>query len=87
MVMKAKELGVELDDRAAGKLSDQLKVLEAQGYVFEAADASLELLMRRATGWSQEYFACRGLPGHHLPPARPDGRDAGAGRPSTPRPR
>ena len=60
MVMKAKELGVDLDDRAAAKLSDDLKQLEAEGFVFEAADASLELLMRQATGWSQDYFTVEG---------------------------
>ncbi len=46
--MKAAEFGVELDDRAAAELSERLKELEAEGFVFEAADASLELLMRRA---------------------------------------
>jgi 2-isopropylmalate synthase len=60
MVMKAKELGVDLDDRAAGLLSDDLKQLEADGFVFEAADASLELLMRRATGWEPAYFRVEG---------------------------
>ena len=60
MVMKAKELGVDLDDRAAGKLSEDLKQMESDGFVFEAADASLELLMRQATGWSQEYFTVEG---------------------------
>jgi 2-isopropylmalate synthase len=57
MSMKAAEFGIELDGRAAAELSERLKVLEAEGYVFEAADASLELLMRRATGWQQEFFA------------------------------
>jgi 2-isopropylmalate synthase len=60
MVMKAKELGVDLDDRAAARLSEDLKHLEAQGFVFEAADASLELLMREATGWEQDYFRVEG---------------------------
>jgi 2-isopropylmalate synthase len=60
MAMKAKELGVDLDDRAAGQLSEDLKVLEAEGFVFEAADASLELLMRKAAGWRQELFAVEG---------------------------
>jgi 2-isopropylmalate synthase len=60
MSMKAKELGVELDDRAAGQLTEDLKRLEAEGFVFEAADASLELLMRRAAGWDQEYFKVEG---------------------------
>jgi len=54
--MKAREFGVELDDRASAALSEQVAELESQGYVFEAADASLELLMRRATGWEQPYF-------------------------------
>ena len=56
MAMKAREMGVELDDRAAGTLSDELKRLESQGWLFEAADASLELLMRRAAGWDHEFF-------------------------------
>jgi 2-isopropylmalate synthase len=56
MSMKARELGVELDDRAAGVLSEELKQLESRGWLFEAADASLELLMRRATGWEQDFF-------------------------------
>ena len=33
-----------------------MKKLEYEGYHFEAADASLELLMRAATGWEQEWF-------------------------------
>jgi 2-isopropylmalate synthase len=60
MAMKAKELGVDLDDRAAGQLSDDLKGLEAQGFVFEAADASLELLMRRAAGVDHQLFRVEG---------------------------
>jgi 2-isopropylmalate synthase len=57
MGMKAEELGLELDSRAAGELTERLKDLESVGYVFEAADASLELLMRRASGWEQGYFS------------------------------
>jgi 2-isopropylmalate synthase len=60
MAMKAKEFGVDLDDRAAATLSRSVGELEAQGYVFEAADASLELLMRRATGWQQPWFTVEG---------------------------
>lgn len=56
MSMKAAEFGLELDARAAAALSEQLKELEAEGWVFEAADASLELLMRRAIGWEHEFF-------------------------------
>ncbi|MCU0310639.1 MAG: citramalate synthase [Acidimicrobiales bacterium] len=56
MVMKANEFGLELDDRAAATLSEELKRLESEGWLFEAADASLELLMRRAAGWEQPWF-------------------------------
>jgi len=60
MSLKAREFGVDLDDRAAAELSDRLKHLEAEGYQFEAADASLELLMRAAGGWEQPYFRLEG---------------------------
>jgi 2-isopropylmalate synthase len=60
MAMKAREFGVDIDDRAVGDLSERLKHLEAEGYQFEAADASLELLMREATGWQQDYFRLEG---------------------------
>jgi 2-isopropylmalate synthase len=60
MSLKAKEFGVELDDRSAGDLSERLKQLEAEGFQFEAADASLELLMREAAGWTQPFFRLEG---------------------------
>jgi 2-isopropylmalate synthase len=60
MSLKAKEFGVDLDDRAAAGLSDRLKGLEAEGFQFEAADASLELLMREAAGWTQPFFRLEG---------------------------
>ena len=53
---KAKELGLEMDGPALSHVLDQLKTLEHQGYHFEAADGSLELLMRAATGWQQDFF-------------------------------
>jgi len=54
--MKAERLGIELDGKALGEVVDTLKMLEHAGYHFEAADASLELLMRGAGGWEQPYF-------------------------------
>ena len=54
--MKATEFGLELADAAIPRLLDDLKEREARGYTFEVADASLELLMRRADGWSQPFF-------------------------------
>ena len=55
-MLKAKELGLELDGPTINDVVDTLKHLEHEGYHFEVADASLELLMRRATGWEQDYF-------------------------------
>lgn len=54
--LKAKEMGLNLDGAQLGLVLDELKQLEHAGYHFEAADASLELLMRRATGWSNPFF-------------------------------
>lgn len=54
--LKAKELGIELEPQQFASVLDELKTLENAGYHFEAADASLELLMRRATGWSNPFF-------------------------------
>jgi 2-isopropylmalate synthase len=48
--LKAAELGLELDSPALGRVLEALKHLEHNGYHFEAADGSLELLMRAAAG-------------------------------------
>ena len=56
LAMKAAELGLELDGEVIGRVLDELKRLEHEGYHFEVADGSLELLLRRATGWSAGYF-------------------------------
>jgi 2-isopropylmalate synthase len=39
-----------------GSVLDSLKRLEHEGYHFEVADASLELLLRNSTGWEQDVF-------------------------------
>jgi len=54
--MKADELGLAMDGAAINQVIDDLKRLEHEGYHFEAADASLELMMRRAAGWTQDFF-------------------------------
>ena len=56
LAMKAAEIGLELDGRVLGEVLSQLKDLEHRGYHFEAADGSLELLMRKAAGWKQAFF-------------------------------
>ena len=50
--LKAKELGHDLSQRPdlVSKVVEQVKGLEAQGWTFEAADASFELLLLREDG-------------------------------------
>ncbi len=59
LVMKAAELGLELDSQAMTSVLDSLKQLEYEGYHFEVADGSLELLLpappggnSRSSSWS-----------------------------------
>jgi 2-isopropylmalate synthase len=54
--MKAASLGLDLSSDALTHVLEQLKELEYRGYHFEAADGSLELLLRSATGWKQPWF-------------------------------
>jgi 2-isopropylmalate synthase len=62
--MKAAELGLELDDAAIPAVVEQIKDRESVGYAFDVAEASLELLMRRAAGWSQPFFEIDGYRVH-----------------------
>ena len=57
LAMKADELGLDLDGEVIGRVLDELKQLEHEGYHFEVADGSLELLLRRAAGWEPAYFS------------------------------
>ncbi len=48
--IKSDQLGLDLSDRdLAGRVMDAVKQREAQGYSYEAADASFELLVREMT--------------------------------------
>ena len=49
-MMKARELGVTVDEKSAQTraILARIKKLEKDGYEFEAADASFELLVRRS---------------------------------------
>ncbi len=70
LAMKADELGLELDGEVIGRVLDELKRLEHEGYHFEVADGSLELLLRRAAGWAADYFkveSFRVITDHGLP--------------------
>ncbi len=50
IVLKAREFGLEIDAEDAGLVLADVKRREAQGWTYDAADASFELLLRRLTG-------------------------------------
>jgi 2-isopropylmalate synthase len=54
--MKADEFGLALGDAAIPAAVQELKDRESRGYTFDLAEASLDLLLRRADGWAQPYF-------------------------------
>ncbi len=56
VVEKAAAVGLELDDAAVARVLERVKTLEHEGYQFEAADGSLELLLRRETGEYEPLF-------------------------------
>ncbi|NIA08239.1 MAG: citramalate synthase [Nitrospiraceae bacterium] len=58
VLAKAKQFGLDLDshDPSVMDIVAQLKELEAQGFQFEGAEASFELLMRKAIGTYRKYF-------------------------------
>ena len=55
---KASKWGLPLtpDDPVLASIISELKELENQGYQYEGAEASFELLMRRAMGLTRKYF-------------------------------
>jgi 2-isopropylmalate synthase len=59
LLAKARELGVELNDEQ--RVLDELKRLEHNGYEFEAAEASFELLVSKLRGAHQPYFELLGF--------------------------
>jgi 2-isopropylmalate synthase len=58
IMLKARTLGLKLEEKSPQALAvlDQIKSLENQGYEFEAADASFELLVRKALGQYRPFF-------------------------------
>ena len=56
VLAKAEATGLELTTDQAQTVVDEIKEKEHEGYQYEAADGSFELIARRATGWEQEFF-------------------------------
>jgi 2-isopropylmalate synthase len=63
VLYKAQEMGVDLtrDRPEVREILARLKQLEHQGYQFEGAEASFELLMRRTLGQHRPAFALKGF--------------------------
>ena len=63
VLYKAQEMGIDLsrDRPEVRQILAELKRLEHEGYQFEAAEASFELLMRRIMGQHRPSFALLGL--------------------------
>jgi len=58
LLVKLREYGISAEPSSpeVRKLIDKIKELEKEGYLFEAAEASLELLIKRHFGLVKDYF-------------------------------
>jgi len=58
ILWKAREYGIDIDQDTpdSRRILEQVKALEDQGFQFEGAEASFELLMERALGRHRPYF-------------------------------
>lgn len=63
VLYKAEELDLDLNDNKEqiGKIVTRLKEMENNGYQFEAAEASFELLVKKMTHEWQDYFSLEGF--------------------------
>lgn len=60
---KARELGIEMEGKSAEsrRVVERIKELEDQGYQFEGADASFELIVRKIKGEDRHFFELAGF--------------------------
>jgi 2-isopropylmalate synthase len=56
VMARAERAGLELDDASARRAIERIKELEHEGYHYEAADGSFELLLRREAGRFEPLF-------------------------------
>ncbi len=63
LLYKAREFNLDINDydAATRKVIKQIKELENEGFQFEGADASLELLLRKAFGQYEDFFELQNL--------------------------
>ena len=62
VIQKAAEYGIDLssDTPQVNRILHTLKDMESQGYLYEGADASFELLIKKATGRHKRFFELEG---------------------------
>ena len=56
ILARFRELAIEFDESKVGALVEQVKAREFEGFAYDGAEASFELLARRAMGEVPEYF-------------------------------
>jgi 2-isopropylmalate synthase len=56
ITFKARDLGIDVDDDTKRRVLARLQELENDGYQFEAAEASFDLLVRKLAGRHRPYF-------------------------------
>jgi 2-isopropylmalate synthase len=63
ILRKAREFGLQMDEKSplVQDIVHRLKELENQGFQFEAAEASFELLMKKALGLHRKFFDLAGF--------------------------
>ncbi len=63
ILAKAEQFNIDIDskDPVTLEILESIKAMENQGYQFEGAEASFELLMRRALGTLRNYFSVLGF--------------------------
>ena len=74
IILKAKELNIDLDKKSpkTAKILQLLQDMELEGYQFEAADASFELLIKRELKQYKKFFDLEGF--RVVIEKKPDGR-------------
>ena len=75
-MLKAGELGIKLDKNSpeTARILDRIQDLENEGYQFEAAEASFELIIKKMTGKHRKFFDLHGF--RVTDSASEDGRSA-----------
>ncbi|MDT8396102.1 MAG: citramalate synthase [bacterium] len=63
VIFKAREFGIEIDEKdpAIAEVLEQIKDLENRGFLYESAEGSFELLLKKALGRHRRFFGLVGF--------------------------